>query len=302
MIDIKKILNLLYKSKFHILIFSLSFFIFFIFFFPSDVVINYTLNKINDNKHFSFTPEDSSLTVFPNIGFKFTRAKLTFSDGKVLNINKGKLGLSIISIFTFSPVIKADVFAFRGNFKLNLSGFSFFKLNQLDELDLDLLISNIYFSRPLTDFINFDLTALINGKLNGKLNLAQSMYSSLNFDFKLDNIKLNKNVIQGIDIPQLEISNGILKGGFSRGDLSFDNLSIGSNDEDLMLSLRGRIKTTYQKPYDFIISLKLAGELEKEYGGILKLGPVSQYQNTEGVYNFKIKGDMRNPIPSFESL
>jgi len=300
--DFKKILSFLYKSKIYILIYFFSFFVFFIIFFPSDLLINFTLSKINSNKDFSFTPNEASLTLFPNIGFKFTRARLAFKDGKVLNINKGKIGVSVLSFFTLSPVIKAEIFAFRGDFNISLSGFNILQLTQIDELDIDLKINNMYFAKPLTDFINFDFNAVLNGNLNGKLNTAQAMYSNLNYDFRLEKIKINKNNIYGIDVPQLEISSGVIKGGYSRGDVSFDNLVLGTSNEDLMLSLRGKIKTTYQKPYDFIVSLKLGGALDKEFGALLKLGPVSQYQNTEGIYNFKIKGDSRNPIPIFESM
>lgn len=300
--NLKNILSFIYKSKVYILIFIISFTFFFILFFPSDVIINYTLGKINSNNHFSFTPNETSLTLFPNLGFKFTRARVAFRDGKVLNVNKGSIGLSILSMFALAPNIKAEIYAFRGDIRINLSGINIFQLNQIDELDLDIKINNIYFAQPLTDFINFDFNALLNGNLNGKLNLSQVMYSNLNYDFTIEKLKLNKNNIYGIDIPELEIANGVVKGAYSRGDISFDNLALGSNNEDLMLNLRGKIKTTYQKPYDFIVNLKLAGALDKEFGALLKLGPIAQYQNTEGVYNFKVKGDMRNPLPTFESM
>jgi len=300
--NLKSIISYLYKSKIYILIFTISFIFFFIIFFPSDILINYTLSKINSNNHFSFTPNESNVTLFPNLGLKFTRARITFKDGKVLNINKGSVGLSTLSIFTFSPTIKIEIFAFRGDIKINLSGINILQLNQIDEIDLDLKINKMYFSKPLTDFLSLDFNAFLSGSLNGKLNLNQIMYSNLNYDFNLEKIKINKTNVYGIDIPELEMANGIVRGAFSRGDVSFDNLALGSNTEDLMLNLRGKIKTTYQKPYDFIVGLKLAGELDKEFGALLKLGPISQYQNTEGVYNFKIKGDMRNPLPNFESM
>lgn len=298
--NIKEIYKFLYKAKMYILIFFFSFSLFFILYFPSDIVINLVLNKINSIDDISFTPASTELTLIPNLGFKFTRARLTVDGGKSIDISKGKIGVSLFSLISFSPKVIAQIYVFRGDINFTISGLSYFSVP--DEVNLDLEIKDIMLNKNITDFIGFDFKTLVNGTINGNINIMNAMYSNLQFDLLMDKVKINKNTIMGFEVPEVNISKGVIKGNYGKGDISFDDLSIGSSSDDLMLSIRGKIKTKYQKPYDLVVNLKLAGELDTQYGSILKLGPVSQFQNAQGIYSFKMSGDMRSPMPKFESM
>lgn len=292
----------IYKAKSSILVFSISFFIFFMIYFPSDIVVNIILNKINTNQIFTFTPSETSLTYFPSVGFSFNKARLSFRSGNNINVAKGKIGFSLMSILSFSPKLTASFLAFRGDINVDISGFSVFSPDKTEELDVKIVFNDINLNKNITDFINFDFTGVIKGQIEGKLNLMNTSYSNFDIDLLLSTVKFNKNTIMGFEIPELSISNGVVKANYGKGDISFENLSLGSEADELLLSIRGKFKTKYQKPYDLVVKLKLAGKLEEQFGSFLKVGPVAQFKNSEGVYNFKVKGDMQNPIPNFESL
>lgn len=292
----------IYKAKTSILVFFISFFIFFMIYFPSDIVINIILNKINTNQFFTFTPSETSLTYFPDLGFSFNKARLSFRDGNTINVAKGKIGFNLISLLGFSPKLTASFLAFRGNINLDVSGFSIIAPDKTEELDVKIVFNDIILNKSITDFINFDFTGIVKGQVLGKLNLMNVSYSNFDIDLLLNTIKLNKNIILGFETPELSISNGVVKANYGKGDISFENLSLGSETDELLLSVRGKFKTKYQKPYDLVVKLKLAGNLEEQFGSFLKIGPVAQYRNSEGIYNFKVKGDMQNPMPNFEGL
>lgn len=292
----------LYKAKTSIIIFSISFFVFFMIYFPSDIIVNIILNKINTNSVFTFTPTETSLTYIPDLGFSFNKARLTFKNANTITVAKGKIGFSLLSLLSFSPKLKAEFLAFRGNINIGVSGFSVFSPDKTEELDVKIIFNDIVLNKNLTEFISFDFAGIINGQIGGKLNLMNLSYSNFDTNILLKSLKFEKNTIMGFETPEFSISNGIIKANYSKGDISFENLSLGSETDEILLSIRGKLKTKYQKPYDFVVKLKLAGKLEEEFGSFLKIGPVAQYKNTEGIYNFKVKGDMQNPIPTFEGL
>jgi len=301
---VKEIFLYIYALKYHILVFVFSFLVFFNVFFPDEAAVKFILKTVYTQTQVKIDPLEPKLSLFPTVGIGFISADVTLSD-KLTKIKLGEttFGISFLSLITMSPKMVLSSNSFGGEINGSVLNIPLSSNSDVVEVDIDVSLQSIKTKEVLALFKKpLDIAGILDGSIQGRLNLINFAYSNIEFDFSIKDASLNKIEVVGIPIPDFRVSKALFKGMFFKSDLNIRTFKLGSASEQIDLDSSGKIKFLYQRPYEFKIKLKLAGELEKQFGAFLNIGPLAQMKAENGYLNFKASGDAASPIPQLTPL
>lgn len=289
----KKFFKSLYGHKYHILIFILSFVIFFIFLLPEKRIINAGLQVIEQETGIKVELIRPNLKFFPSFGIDSERVIVKLKDEKI-KLGKTNLDINWISLILMQPDIELNTESFQGT--INLKIFSFPLNERLQFLDIDLQTKDINVL-GFKSFMPNDLEVLgfLDLYLTGIINLDNFIYSDVSIKAKTRNLVLKETKLMGIDIPSIDIGKSDAFINLSKTNLVVRDLILGDKTKDISLDLKGNYSFKGNGNYSFFVDLKLKGEFEKKYGSFLSF--IQNAKKQDGSYKFKAKGSMRAPIP-----
>jgi type II secretion system protein N len=290
---IKKFFKYLYSHKYHILIFALSFVLFFIILLPEKRIINAGLKSIEQETGVKIELIEPNLKFFPNFGINSKKVFLRVKD-KELKLGETSLNIPWFPLILMQPDIELNTRSFQGIINLKIFGFTF--KERLQFLDIDLKTKNInIFS--FKEFMPNDLEMLgfLDLYLTGIINLDNFLFSDVSVTVKTKKLLIKETKFMGIDIPSIDIDTSDFFASLSKTNLVIRKLILGDKTKDINLDLKGTYSLKGNGDYSFFVDLKLKDEFEEEYGSFLSFIKSSKKQ--DGTYKFKAKGNMRAPIP-----
>jgi len=299
MARIKKYSQAIYKLKYYILVFILSFIVFFVMYFPGQSASSFIISSIATQTGMAITATGNDMTFLPNIGVTVDSAKIKFSPtSQELEINKSSFGLPLMSFLIFSPSLEVDAQALGGAVDAKIYGIPIRPSKKVDELLLDINAKEVRLAEILKLFIPMliDIDAKTTIKIDGALNTVNASYSELNINADLENIKIKESNLFGIIIPEAVMKTGKIQAAITNGEFTIEKFVLGGPNQPADISIRGKMSLKGNMPYDFALSVKLSGDLDKNLGNFLTMLPPAA-KKTDGTYTFRLKGDSRTPIP-----
>jgi len=299
MSHIKKFLQAVFKVKYYILIFVLSFFIFFVIYFPGQSASNYIINNLSTQTGMPITATGNDMSFFPNIGVTVDTAKIKVSPtSQELEIAKSSFGLPIVSFLIFSPSLTIDSKALGGDINAKIYGIPIRSNKKVDELLLDINAKEVRLAEILKLFLPMliDIDAKTTIKIDGALNTVNAAYSELNINADLDNIKIKESNLFGIMVPETTLKSGKIQAAVTNGEFTIEKFVLGGPNQPADISIRGKMSLKANMPYEFTLSIKLSGDLDKNLGNFLTMLPPTA-KKPDGTYMFRLKGDSKTPIP-----
>jgi len=298
---IKALFIKIYKLKIHILVFILSFLFFMVVFFPEDKAISMILSTISQQTGVKITPQDPNLDFFPSISMSASSAKVNVPSNKnVIELGNTSIGVPLSSIITFSPAVEMNSDSFKGNINARILGIPMNPSRRLEELYVDIDSKGLDLKTIVQD-LPLDVNALVDLAIQGNFNIITPIFSDLDITAALSKIKIDEGNLMGFPIPEISIKSGKIGLALDKGDLVIAMFDLGSPNEDISLSVKGKISLKANKAYDLNVKLKLAGQLEKQFGQFLTMLP-PQSKNSEGFYNIKVSGNQRMPMPQITPI
>jgi type II secretion system protein N len=296
MSGIGNIFKNIYAMKFNIMIFILAFLFFFAFYFPDERFLRIIFSSVSKQTGMNITPNEPEMMYFPALGVKFKSARITSADEKSkTELGESSLGVSLASIITFSPAMEINSKSFQGDINAKILGIPINPKRSLDELYLDIDSKGIRLDE-LVKNQPIDVNAIVDLAVQGTLNLINPAYSDIDITSSLSKIQIKEGNIMGFPIPNVFIKNGEIAVAVKKGEILIAKLNLGAPNDDLNLSIKGKISLKTNNPYDLSIKLKVAGDLAQQFGQFLTMLP-AQAKNSEGFYNIRVRGDKRSPIP-----
>ncbi len=296
---IKKYLRAIYNVKYYILVFLFSFFIFFVMYFPGQSASNFIINNIATQTGVVITATGSDMSFVPNIGITVDSAKIKFSPTSPdLEIGESSFGLPLMSFLIFSPSLDIDSMVLGGTVDAKIYGIPIRANKKVDELLLDVNAKDVRLAEILKLFIPMfiDIDAKTTIKIEGALNGVNAAYSELNITADLENIKIKESNLFGIVIPETVVKSGRIQAAVTNGEFTIEKFILGGSTQPIDISVRGKMSLKGYMPYDFALSIKLSGDLDKNLGNLLSLLPPTA-RKADGTYMFRLKGDSRMPMP-----
>lgn len=295
---IKEYFRALYKMKYYLLVFFLSFLVFFVAYFPGERMANYVIENIANQTGATISSSGNDMSLFPSIGVSVDSAKIKFSPtSQELTLGKSFFGIPLVSLIIFSPSLKIDSNVLGGNIDAKIYGIPLSSNKKVEELLLDINAHEIRLSEIMKQWMPLiDIDAKTNVKVDGALNTVNTAYSELNINADLDNIRLKEANLFGIMIPNAVIKSGKLQAAVTNGELTIEKFTLGGPNQPVDISIRGKMSLKANMPYDFSLSIKLNGDMEKNLGSFLGMIPI-QAKKPDGTYTFRLKGDSKMPIP-----
>lgn len=301
MTKIKAFFIKIYRLKFHILVFVISFLFFLVVFFPEDKAIAMLLSTISKQTGIKISLEDPEMSFFPSISINALSAKINDPRQKdTIELGNTSVGIPISSVITFSPVVELNSDSFKGNINARILGIPINPSRRLEELYLDIDSKDLDFKRVVKG-LPLDINAAVDLVVQGNFNIINPTFSDLDINANLSKIKLEEGVLMGFPIPELSIKAAKIGLALDKGDIVIAMFELGSPSEDISLSVKGNISLKANKAYDLNIKLKLAGQLEKQFGQFLTMLP-PQSKNEDGFYNIRVSGNQRMPMPQISPL
>lgn len=298
---LKDFFKKVYEVKYYIILFVVFFLIFFTVYFPQDKVLRILFLNITRQTGMNIMPSDPKMNFFPNIGLEFKSAKIKSPDDSVnIDLGETSLGLPITSIITFSPALEVESKSFRGNITAKILGIPLNPKKQPDELYVDIVTKGVL----LNEFLKLktiNINAIMDLNVQGSLNLVNPSYSDLDIVASMNKIQIKEGNVMGFPIPGISIKTGELAVAVAKSEIIITKMNFGAPSDELNLSVKGKISLKINRPYDLTVKLKIAGNLEQQFGQFLAMLP-AQAKNAEGFYNIRIKGDTRSPIPQITPL
>lgn len=295
---IKEYLHALYKVKYYVLAFFLSFLVFFVIYFPSERTANYIIDNIAAQTGTTISSSGNDMSFFPSIGVSVNSAKIKLSPASQdLTLGKSFLGIPVASLLIFSPSLKIDANIMGGRIDGKIYGIPLSSKKQVQELLIDINANEVRLSEIMKQWMPLiDIDAKTNLKVEGALNTVNSAYSELNITGDLENIRLKEANLFGIMIPNAVIKSGKLQAAVTNGEFTIEKFTLGGSSQPVDISIRGKMSLKVNMPYEFSLSIKLTGDMEKSFGNLLGMLP-PQAKKPDGTYMFKLKGNSRMPIP-----
>jgi len=296
---IKKYLQAVYRIKYYILIFIFSFFIFFVMYFPGKSASNFIINNIATQTGMIITTIGNDMSFFPNVGLTVDSAKIKVSPtSQELEIGQSSFGIPLISFLILSPSLDIKAKALGGDIEAAVYGLPIRAKKKVDELLLDVTAKEIRLAEILKLVIPtlIDIDAKTTIKIDGALNTINTSYSELNINADLENVRIKESNIFGISIPATTIKSGKLQAAVTNGEFTIEKFVLGGATQPADISIRGKMSLKGSMPYDFALSIKLSGDLDKSLGNFLTMLP-PQSKKPDGTYTFRLKGDSKMPIP-----
>lgn len=299
--ELKALFKSIYSIRYYVLLFFVSFIIFLRVWFPDEKVVKGIFDNIKAQTGINIQADNASLSFIPYLGIKFDSAKVKFSDeGKDVVLGNTRIGLSPFSILTFSPKLKINSESFNGSIQLSVSGFSMTGA-PVDELYVQLYAAGIQLRDIINPQFSADIFATADINAEGYLNLRNIMFSNLNTEVAITDLKSAPGSSIGFFVlPAFNIKKGELSLQLQKSELTVGRFVIGSAGEDIDGSLRGKWSARNSQ-YEFTVKLKLAGELEKTVGSFTVFLPQAA-KKPDGYYNFRLSGNSRMPVPNISPL
>ena len=296
--SIQEFFRALYRAKYYILVFGLSFLIFFVMYFPGERTANYIIDSIAAQTGATIVSSGPNMSFFPAIGVSVESAKIKFSPtSQDLSLGKSFFGIPVVSLLIFSPSLKIDANVLGGNIDAKIYGFPLSPSKKVEELLLDINAREIRLSEIMKQWMPLiDIDAKTNLKVEGALNTVNSAYSELNISADLDNIRLKETNLFGIMLPNAVIKSGKLQAAVTNGEFTIEKFTLGGPNQPVDISIRGKMSLKLNRPYEFSLSIKFTGDMEKNLGSFLSMIP-PQAKKPDGTYMFRLKGDSKMPIP-----
>jgi type II secretion system protein N len=284
--------------KYYILVFVLSFLVFFVVYFPGERMAGYIIDNIATQTGAAISSSGNDMSFFPSIGISVDSAKIKFSPASPeLTLGKSFFGIPIVSLIIFSPSLKIDANVLGGNIDGKIYGIPLSSKKQVQELLVDINAHDIKLSEVMKQWMPLiDIDAKTSVKVDGALNTVNTAYSELNINADLDNIRLKETNLFGIMIPNAVIKSGKLQAAITNGELTIEKFILGGPNQPVDISIKGKMSLKLNMPYDFSVSIKLTGDMEKNLGSFLGMIP-AQAKRPDGTYTFRLKGDSKMPIP-----
>jgi type II secretion system protein N len=301
MSKIKTFFIKLYQVKLHIFVFVFSFLFFMIIFFPEDKAINILLSTISKQTGIKIDPEEPSLGFFPSLSIGANSAKINIPQQKdMIQLGETLIEVPLSSLITFSPLVQIKSDSFKGNINARILGIPINPARRLEELYLDIDSSGLDLKTILKD-LPIDINALVELLVQGNFNIINPAFSDLDISANLSKIKVEEGLFMGFPVPEISIRSAKIAIALDKGEVIIAMFDFGSPNEDINLSLKGRVSLRANKAYDLNLKLKLAGQLEKQFGQFLTMLPPGS-KNSEGFYNIKISGNQRMPMPQISPI
>lgn len=295
---IKEYFRILYKAKYYVLAFVLSFLVFFVMYFPGERMANYIIDSIATQTGATISSSGNNMSFFPAVGVSVDSAKIKLSPtSQDLTLGKSFFGIPLVSLLIFSPSLKIDANALGGNVDAKIYGIPLNSKKKVEELLLDINAHEIRLSEIMKQwFPLLDIDAKTNLKVEGALNTVNNAYSELNINADLNDVRLKETNIFGIAIPNAVIKSGKLQAAVTNGEFTIEKFTLGGPNQPVDISIRGKMSLKANMPYDFSLSIKLTGDMDKNLGSFLSMIP-PQAKKPDGTYTFRLKGDSKMPIP-----
>lgn len=295
---LKEYFRTLYKAKYYILAFFLSFLVFFVFYFPGERTANYIIDNIATQTGATISSSGSDMSFFPAIGVSVDSAKIKFSPtSQELTLGKSFFGVPLISLLIFSPSLKIDTNAMGGNIDAKIYGIPLSSSKKVEELLIDVNAHEVKLSEIMKQWMPLiDIDAKTNLKVEGALNTVNTAYSEININGDLEDIRIKETNLFGIMIPNAVIKSGKLQAAITNGEFTIEKFTLGGPNQPADISIRGKMSLKGNMPYEFSLSIKLTGDMEKNLGNFLSMIP-PQAKKPDGTYTFRVKGDSKMPIP-----
>ena len=171
----------------------------------------------------------------------------------------------------------------------------------IDELYVKLYAVDIQLKDIIEPQFSADIMAKTDVNLEGYLNLRDIMYSDLDAEVVLTDIKsVPGSSIGFFVLPAFSLKKGEISLQLQKNDLTVGKLILGGAGEALDASARGKWSSKSGQ-YEFTIKLKLAGDLEKAVGSFTAFLPPAS-KKPDGYYNFRLNGDPKLTIPNITPL
>ena len=299
--DIKSIFKSIGSAKYYILLFFVAFILSFRMWFPDAKVAKGLFENIKAQTGIIIEADDPSFSFVPYFGVNFDSAKLRFSDnGKNILLGKTRIAISPFSLLTLSPALKIDSDSFNGTFQIKISGFSITGA-PVDELYVKLYAVDIQLKDIIEPQFSADVMAKTDINVEGYLNLRDIMYSDLNAEIALTDIKsVPGSSIGFFALPAFSLKKGEISLQLQKNDFTVGKFVLGGAGEALDASARGKWSSKSGQ-YEFTVKLKLAGELEKAVGSFTTFLPPAS-KKSDGYYSFRLNGDPKLSIPNITPL
>ncbi|MFH1223099.1 MAG: type II secretion system protein GspN [Pseudomonadota bacterium] len=296
-----KLLKLLwakiYSVKYYALLFIASFILFLNASFPGENVARLILNSFGNQTGITISPEEPTISFFPSAGIKFDSAKVKIQNFPYgFNLGRTSIGFSLWSLLIFSPSLSINSDSFQGNVKVRISGLPLSASRKVDELYINLAGDNVQIRDFIKAVLPLDMDSKVDIIVDGVVNMINPIYSDLNVNVEFDGINVKETSLMGFNLPTLSLKKASLVTTLKKNEVNITKLNIGGSSEELDLSVKGKVSMKANNAYDLTMRLKIAGQVEAQFGQFLVLLP-PQTKKTDGSYNFRIKGDTKTPIP-----
>ena len=296
--QLKILLGALNKVKYYIILFIVSFVVFFIMYFPGQRAASFVIESIAKQTGMAITSIGEDMSFIPAIGVSVESAKIRTSPmNPEINIGKSFFGIPVISLLIFSPSLEINASAFGGDINADIYGIPLSSSKKVEEMLVDFEAKQVKLSEILKLWAPLiDIEAKTDIKIEGALNMVSTNYSELNITADLSNVRFKESNIFGITIPDAVVKSGKLQAAVSNGELTIEKFVLGGVNQPVDISIRGKMSLKGNNPYDFALSIKLSGDMDKNLGNFLMLLP-PQTKKSDGTYTFRLRGDTKAPIP-----
>lgn len=287
----------IYKTKYYVLFFLLIFIIAFRLLLPDEKIINVLFEQVEANFQIKIKPENPKLRFIPMLKVSFDKANISTIEGLEFNVEDGSIGVDLISLLIMSPSAEISGKIFDG--KINLKIFDIPMKDTPQFLDLELTTENINLAKIIKLYpLPVSATGFLTSYATGVLSLTNIIYSDLNAQGSINDIKLDNLDFMSIKIPNLNLGDLNFNILMSKLNINFSQLTLGSKDKDIHLDLTGAtsLKGNYNLDVKFIMSEKLYNPL-KDF-----LVIIQNTKSEDGYYKFKANGTSRAPIPQITPI
>ena len=255
--------------------------------FPYEQVKSLTLNKIKEETGIMIQAESLG-PAFP-FGFQLDNVTLNFNETKKLTIPSLTLKSGIIGFLFGRPklTIKAAIFdgSFKGTFQKSSSEFR--SKISLNSLQLD---------NPITHGAGLKLKGALSGKITLSGPLTDWTQSSGDGNLELEDFVFDQTTLYQMDLPRLDIKNGLASFALRRGNLTLKDLRIGEPTADIELIGKGDILLQRYLPRSTMnlnVRLRFSEKTKKNFELFLPL--MAKGLDPQGYYNISVSGMLGSP-------
>lgn len=142
------------------------------------------------------------------------------------------------------------------------------------------------------------LGGIVNGSVELSGNFQRSQDIEGNIDLIVQKFVLDKTNVLNMEIPQIALSNILMKSNLKKERLSVEKLDLGTDKDDLKAALTGEILTNPRQfnnsRLNLKLKLKLSEKFKKDFQLFLPF--IANSLGPDGTYSLNITGPISSPM------